>query len=132
MPAAPETHSHLGRIFWLALACLCLLLGMIGAVVPLMPTTVFLLMAAACFARSSPRLEARLLAHPRFGPSIQAWRREGAIPRRGKYAACVGMTLGYGLFCLGARPGWPLASGVAIAMTACALWIVSRPAPNRP
>jgi uncharacterized membrane protein YbaN (DUF454 family) len=105
-------------------------LGIIGAIVPLMPTTIFLILAAGCFARSSPRLEARLLNHPRFGPSILAWRDEGAIPLRAKQAACAGMALGYTIFWLSARPNRIVDLAVAVALAACAAWIVSRPLPG--
>ncbi len=54
---------------------------------PLLPTVPFMLLAAFCFARSSPQLEAWLVDHPRFGPHIHAWNTRGAISRRGKYAA---------------------------------------------
>ena len=50
------------------LGCIMLMLGALGAVLPLLPTTPFLLAAAACFSRSFPGLEAWLLDHPRFGP----------------------------------------------------------------
>ena len=70
------------RLGWLALGCLFVGLGMIGAVLPLMPTTIFLILATGCFARSSPRLEAWLLNHPRFGPTLRDWRERGAILRR--------------------------------------------------
>lgn len=62
-------------------------LGAIGAVLPLLPTVPFMILAAFCFARSSPRLEARLLNHRHFGPHIRRWRGRGAISRRGKQAA---------------------------------------------
>jgi uncharacterized membrane protein YbaN (DUF454 family) len=130
---APEAKAPTGRIAragWLALGLFCVALGIVGAVLPLMPTTIFLILAAGCFARSSARLEARLLAHPRFGPAIRNWRAERAIPRGAKRAACIGIAAGYGMFWLAVRPGWLLGLAAAAAMAACALWIVSRPLPG--
>jgi uncharacterized membrane protein YbaN (DUF454 family) len=77
------------RIVYLALGMVSLLLGGIGVVVPLLPTVPFILLAAFFFARSSPRLEQRLLQHPSFGPHIQAWRTRRAISRKGKIGAIV-------------------------------------------
>lgn len=62
-------------------------LGTIGAFLPLLPTVPFMILAAFCFARSSPRLEAKLLDHPLFGSHIRRWRERGAISHRGKQAA---------------------------------------------
>ncbi len=104
-----------------------LMLGIIGAFLPVMPTTIFIILAAWFFARSSPRFEARLLAHPQFGPLIIKWRERGAIPPRAKFYACCGMVLGYGLFWWGAHPGIWLAIAVAIFMLASALYVLSRP-----
>ena len=118
------------RAGWLLLGLICVALGVIGAIVPLMPTTIFLILAAGCFARSSPRSEAWLLDHKRFGPTLRAWRAEGAIPRRGKIAACCGMALGFVLFLLGAHPGWLLAILVAASISGCAVYVVSRPSPT--
>ena len=59
-------------------------LGLAGAVLPLVPTTPFLLLAGACFARSSPRLNAWLLAHPRLGPYLEQWRRDRSVPAGAK------------------------------------------------
>ncbi len=125
-----DTPSSSGglRLVWLALGFLCIALGVIGALLPLMPTTIFLILAAGCFARSSPRLEARLLAHPRFGPLVQGWRDTGAIPMRAKIAACAGMALGFGLFVAGVHPRFGVGVFVAGLLAACAGWIVSRPA----
>ena len=121
--------SFAARAGWLALGLAFVALGMIGAILPLMPTTIFLILAAACFARSSPRLEHRLLEHSRFGPALRAWRAERAIPRRAKAAACLGMLLGYLLFILAARPGLVEAAAVAAALCGCALWIVRQTVP---
>ena len=75
------------RLVYLGLGWLSLLLAAVGAVLPLLPTVPFVLLAAFCFARGHPPLEAWLLRHPHFGPHIRDWRARGAISRRGKLAA---------------------------------------------
>jgi len=130
MAERPGTASRALRAGWLLLGFLCVGIGVVGAFVPLLPTTIFMILGAGCFARSSPALEAWLLNHPRFGPALQAWRAEGAIPRAGKRAACIGITIGYALFWVGAKPGWSMALLVAAMMVACTTWIVSRPLPK--
>ncbi|NNE41358.1 MAG: YbaN family protein [Marinicaulis sp.] len=65
-------------------------LGVIGIILPVMPGVPLLILAAACFARSSPRLEHWLVTHPVLGPGIVAWRENGAIPTRVKIFA-IGM-----------------------------------------
>ncbi|MBC2884027.1 YbaN family protein [Ochrobactrum sp. CM-21-5] len=115
------------RALYLCLGCLMLLLGIIGALLPVMPTTIFIILAAWFFARSSPKLEARLLADPRFGPLIVKWRERGAIPPRAKFFACLGMAVGYGLFWWGAQPGPLLAVLVTIFMLGSAAYVLSRP-----
>jgi len=135
-PAGAGSHATLlrrgrtARIAWLVLGLLLVGLAFAGAFLPLLPTTDFLILALPCFARSSPRLEAWLLSHPRFGPPLRAWREEKAIPRHARYAAWGGMMLGYGLFVLAVRPGPFLALIVGAAMLASALWIAGRPLPR--
>jgi uncharacterized membrane protein YbaN (DUF454 family) len=116
------------RVVYFSMGCALVALGAIGAVTPLLPTTIFLIGAAACFARSSPRLEAWLLDHPQFGKTLRDWRSAGAISRPAKIMACAGMTLGFVVFWWRADPPLPLAAGVAALLLACAAYVVSRPA----
>lgn len=132
-PGRPARRHPLGaarRAGLVALGCLMLALAIVGAFLPVMPTTIFLILAAWFFGRSSPRLEAWMLGHPRFGPVLRDWREHGAMPRRAKWLACGGIALGYGLFLAGARPGLWLALAVAAPMIACAAWLAMRPEPK--
>jgi uncharacterized membrane protein YbaN (DUF454 family) len=79
------------RIFWLAVGFLTLGLAIAGAVLPLLPTTPFLLLATYAFARSSKRLHSWLLDHKIFGNLIKNWQRNGSIDRRTKLVSVTAM-----------------------------------------
>lgn len=128
--SVPPPLRRVARAAWLVLGLVFIALGFIGAFLPLMPTTIFLILAAGCFARSSARLEAWLLGHPRFGPTLRAWRNERSIPPNAKRAACAGMALGFILFALAVHPHFWLAFTVAIFLAGCAAYVVTRPQPG--
>ncbi|MBN7760374.1 YbaN family protein [Nitratireductor aquimarinus] len=115
------------RAILLVLGLVMLLLAVIGAFLPVMPTTIFLILAAWFFARSSPRLERRLMEHPSYGPVLRGWRDHGIVPRRAKLFAVTGISCGYVISLFAYQPGLPLAIALAVAMAAIAVWIVSRP-----
>lgn len=115
------------RTGFLALGYLMVALGFAGAFLPVLPTTPFLILAAGCFARSSPRLENWLLHHPRFGTPLRNWRERGAISRKAKVLSCAGMAVGYSVFWLTTSPGLPLAALVAALMMVGAAFVLSRP-----
>ncbi|HEC17257.1 MAG TPA: DUF454 domain-containing protein [Sedimenticola sp.] len=73
----------------------CIFVGLagLGAVLPVLPTTPFLLVAAACFAKSSERLYCWLLDAPLFGPLIRNWRETRSIPRQAKRLAITAIVL---------------------------------------
>ena len=77
----------MARIAYMIAGWIAMLAGLIGLALPLIPTVPFMILAAFCFARGNPAIEARLLTHPQIGPHIRAWRERGAISRRGKFAA---------------------------------------------
>ncbi len=113
------------RAIYLIVGLLSLLLGGIGLVLPILPTVPFIILAAFCFTRSSPRLEQWLIRHERFGPHIQAWRSRGAISRVGKRAALVAFAASaVAAFAILSFP-WPLVSAAAILVAAS--WVLSRP-----
>ena len=81
------------RFIWLISGLASLALGGLGVVVPLLPTTPFVLLAAFCFARSSPALHGWLLRDRIFGKAIRDWRANRAISRKGKRASVLVMAL---------------------------------------
>ncbi len=85
------------RAVWLFLGILSLILGLVGAVLPLLPTVPFLLLAAFCFARSSAKLHHWLTNHPRLGPPIADWTARGAIGTNAKRWATASIAAAFGL-----------------------------------
>jgi uncharacterized protein len=75
------------RFFYLALGWLSVGLGIIGIILPILPTTPFLLVAVWAFSKSSPELAEKLRNHPKAGPYIRAWQDHGVIPKTGKILA---------------------------------------------
>ena len=118
------------RRLWLAGGCLCLLLGTIGIVVPLLPTVDCYAMAAYAFSRGSRRWEQWLLSHPRIGPLVRDWRADRSVPLRAKWLATLSMTASglWAAVALPARIAW--IPGLACLLVAAYLW--SRPTRRAP
>jgi uncharacterized membrane protein YbaN (DUF454 family) len=93
---AHEVRAHdsiIVRWMFAALGTLCVILGVIGVVVPVLPTTPFMLLAAACYARASVRFYNWLLNSRAFGPLILEWRRHHSIPWKTKLSAIALMSI---------------------------------------
>lgn len=114
------------RLVWLSLGYVCFALGAIGMVLPLMPTTVFWILAAGCFAKSSERMHAYILRCPVIGRSVTAFLDHGVMPRRAKVFALAGMSLGLALLLAGGLPAAPLAVAVTV-LALSALYVIRRP-----
>jgi len=87
--SAPADRSPTAavRVGWITIGLVCVGLGGVGIVVPGLPTTVFFIAAAACFSRSSPRLEAWVLGLRGIGPMVRDHRDGLGMPRRAKVVA---------------------------------------------
>ena len=117
------------RVLWLSIGFASLVLAVVGVVLPLLPTTPFLLLAALAFARSSPKWHAWLVNHPRFGPPIRDWNREGAISRRAKIAGVLTMAAVLALSVV-LNVNATVLTIQAVVLVAAAAFIVSRPTPS--
>ena len=129
MPVAPVARGRLRWAWWL-LAWLALALGVIGIVVPGLPTVPFILLSAYAAARGSARLHAWLLGHRRFGPMIRDWQAGGAVSHRAKWLATAMMAIAAGVMVLTAPRWWMAATGIAI-MAVVDAWLWRRPEPRR-
>lgn len=98
--------SRSARVAFLAAGHACVALGVIGAFLPLMPTTVFLLLAASCYARASTRFYNRLLNHRVAGTVIRDWRLHRAMAVRTKIVAIAAIALTFGWTFFVVRDGW--------------------------
>ena len=118
----------MARYFWLALGIVALGLAILGAALPLLPTTPFLLVAAFAFAQSSERLHTWLVEHPRLGPLIADWQREGAIAHRAKALAILAMIAAFTIsVAMGASETLLLVQAAVLGLAG--VFVVTRPAP---
>lgn len=126
--------SALVRGLLMVVGSLCVLLGIIGLFLPLMPTTPFMLLAAACYARASSRFYGWLITHRLFGPPILEWRRHRAIPYRAKQAAVLLMAISFStsILLVVRNPWWQAGLGLFALLMCGWLWrLPSRDAPGR-
>lgn len=123
----PKEHGVM-RFLWSALGVVCVGLGAAGIVLPLLPTTPFLLLAAFAFGKSSPRLHQWIVSHPRLGPPLHAWNEHRAIGRRAKVMAISMMGAAFVASLLVGVPAYALAMQ-ALVLLCCGAFILSRPSP---
>ncbi|MBR9871862.1 MAG: DUF454 domain-containing protein [Gammaproteobacteria bacterium] len=117
---------HLGRTGFRVLAYLSAAVAVVGVVLPLLPTTPFVLLAAYFASKGSPAFALWLEGHPRFGPAIEQWRLRRAIPTRAKVLACSMMAVSWSILFL---MGFPVAVLVTsgLCLLGVATYMVTRP-----
>lgn len=125
-----SARARLQRALLVGAGLLSLLLGLLGAVLPGLPTTPFVLLAAACFAKASPRLHRWLLQQRWLGPMVRDWEAHHSMPLRIKWLASGMMTLmvGVSAWQLAERPGLQAAVLVAGLIGCVVVWRI----PTRP
>lgn len=127
----PTTRQTFINLLLKALGFMFVGLGLAGVFLPLLPTTPFLLLAAGCFARSSPAFHDWLLTHRLLGPYIRDWERDRSIPLTAKVTAVSMMaaSLSWMVFASNAPA---IAVWMAGALLSCvAAWIITRPTSKR-
>lgn len=119
------------RLLWVIAGWTAFGFGLLGVVLPLLPTVPFMLLAAFCFARGSERFHDWLLNHSRFGPQIHDWHASGVIRPRAKIAAMVAIGLSFLLSVALGVPGHVLVLQ-AIALGCVSVFILTRPGQPAP
>ncbi|MBE0588470.1 MAG: YbaN family protein [Hydrogenophaga sp.] len=121
---APHRSRLVRGLLWAA-GSLALLLGVIGVVLPGLPTTPFILLAAACYAKASPRLHRWLLNHRLTGPMLRDWEQHRSLTRRNKTIAVVSMLVMVS-FSIWSFRGRVIAQAALVVLGAVGAWVVLR------
>jgi len=116
------------RYLWLLCGIVSVGLGIAGVFLPVLPTTPFMLLAAWCFARSSPRLHRWIVEHPTFGPPVRHWQAHGAISPRAKTMAVTAMSAVFALSLILALR-WEILLVQGLALLGAGTFILTRPEP---
>jgi len=109
------------------LGVICVALGVAGLVLPVLPSTIFFLIALWAFSRSSDRFHAWLYHHPRFGGPLRRWHRHRVIPLSAKFAAVFMMAASLLFVTLFVAEDWVLPSALGAILGMVAAYIVTRP-----
>jgi uncharacterized membrane protein YbaN (DUF454 family) len=113
-------------LLWRLIAVFALLVGLVGVLLPVMPTVPFILLAAWAGGHGWPELEQYLLSHAHFGQPIRDWRERGAISRRAKWLATVMMSGSLLMIWLTPLLVW-VKLGLTVTISCVLIWMWSRP-----
>ncbi|MBN1207086.1 MAG: YbaN family protein [Myxococcaceae bacterium] len=116
----------------MALGFVCVGLGTLGAFLPLLPTTPFMLVALWAFSRSSRRFHHWLYTHPRFGPRLRDWHEHGIVPVKVKVSSISAMLVSLSIMVFIARVKWHVLVAAGALMLVGATYVLSRPSGPRP
>lgn len=123
----PKVATGVRRWLFLIGGFICLALGGIGVLLPGLPTTPFVLLAAYFFARSSPTMHERLLSNRVFGPMIVEWNEHRSVPLRAKILAVTMIALVGGALVIFILDKLWLRLIVIATLSTVSLWLITRP-----
>jgi uncharacterized membrane protein YbaN (DUF454 family) len=118
----------LAPMLWKLLGMLCVAIGIINAFIPLLPTTVFLLIGVWAYGKGDPALRESLLNHPRYGASLRRWVEYRQISRRGKLAACIGIVCSASVTAYTIGPK-PMTGAILVGLLALCIYLATRQEP---
>lgn len=128
MPDTRTARTSLVNRAWRALGAVSFGIGVANAFIPLLPTTIFLLIGLWAYGKGDPVMRQRLMAHPRFGPGLRRWVEHRQISRRGKWAACLGIAASAAITAalVGMKPiTWVVDAGLLVLV----VYLATRPEP---
>jgi hypothetical protein len=124
---APVPVSRSARWVYLGVGWLFFAIGVLGAFLPVLPTTLPMIIALWAFSKSSARLQHWLYTHRLFGPSLQRWHEHRVIPLSAKFTALVAMAASFAYLVLFTETPWPYELATAAFMLAGAVYILTKP-----
>ena len=116
-------------LFWRSLVMIFVILGFIGALIPGMPTTVFLILAAWSASKGWPQMDAWLLKHPKYGSTLLSWPENATVPRKAKWFASIMMLIS-AMIMLFTHAPLLVKVFTDLTMLSVSIWLWLRPEPS--
>lgn len=116
-------------LFWRILVIIFVVLAMIGTILPGMPTTIFLILAAWAASKGWPQMDAWLLNHPKYGATLRSWRENGTVPRKAKWCASIMMLIS-AMIMLFTHAPLLVKVFTDLTMLTVSIWLWLRPEPS--
>lgn len=129
-PSPNPTSTQPACLIWRMVGMLSVAIGIVNAFIPLLPTTVFLLIGVWAYGRGDPAMRQRLLNHPRYGTALTLWVDKRQISRRGKLASCCGIALSATFTLAMIGPHKPIGWAIAGGLLALCVYLLTRAEPQ--
>lgn len=128
-PRSPDWSQKAMERTWRSVGTLCFGIGLVNAFIPLLPTTVFLLLGVWAYGKGDPAMRERLLSHPRFGAALRLWVEKRQISRKGKLGAVGGIALS-ATFTAGMIGPKPVMWAIVGGLTGLSVYLATRAEPH--